>query len=34
MAEHATKNTTTNLPGLTAERVKAGVTIILTSPHG
>ena len=30
MAEHATKNTTTNLPGLTAERVKAGVTIIVT----
>ena len=30
MAEHATKNTTTNLPGPTAERVKAGVTIIVT----
>lgn len=31
MADHATKNTTTNnLPGLTAERVKAGVTIVVT----
>lgn len=30
MADHATKNTTNNLPGLTAERVKAGVTIIVT----
>lgn len=31
MADHATKNTTTNnLPGLTGERVKAGVTIVVT----
>lgn len=30
MADHATKNTTNNLPGLTAERVKAGVTIVVT----
>lgn len=30
MADHATKNNTTNLPGLTAERVKAGVTIVVT----
>ncbi len=30
MADHATKNNTTNLPGLTGERVKAGVTIVVT----
>lgn len=30
MAEHANGNTTTNLPGLTGERVKAGVTIVVT----
>lgn len=31
MADHATKNNTiNNLPGLTAERVKAGVTIVVT----
>ena len=31
MADHATKNNTTNnLPGLAAERVKAGVTIVVT----
>lgn len=31
MAEHANeKQATTNLPGLTAERVKAGVTIVVT----
>lgn len=31
MADHAIKNTiTNNLPGLTAERVKAGVTIVVT----
>lgn len=30
MAEHANKKQTTNLPGLTGERVKAGVTIVVT----
>lgn len=30
MAEHATNETTNNLPGLTGERVKAGVTIVVT----
>ena len=30
MADHATKNNTNNLPGLTGERVKAGVTIVVT----
>lgn len=30
MAEHTNGNTTTNLPGLTGERVKAGVTIVVT----
>lgn len=30
MADHATKNNTNNLPGLTAERVKAVVTIVVT----
>ena len=31
MAEHANeKQTTNNLPGLTGERVKAGVTIVVT----
>ena len=30
MAEHANEKQTTNLPGLTGERVKAGVTIVVT----
>lgn len=30
MADHATNKTTNNLPGLTGERVKAGVTIVVT----
>lgn len=30
MAEHAKEKQTTNLPGLTGERVKAGVTIAVT----
>ena len=29
-AEHANEKQTTNLPGLTGERVKAGVTIVVT----
>lgn len=30
MAEHANEKQTTNFPGLTGERVKAGVTIVVT----
>lgn len=30
MAEHANEKQTNNLPGLTGERVKAGVTIVVT----
>lgn len=30
MAEHANNNTKANLPGMTGERVKAGVTIVVT----
>ena len=30
MADHATNKTTNNLPGLTGERIKAGVTIVVT----
>ena len=30
MAEHANNNTKANLPGLTGERVKAVVTILVT----